>query len=95
MSLIFGLMVMWYFLPTVIAICVRHQNGVAIFIVNLLLGWTMLGWIAALAWSMCVSRPSVVIYTSAIVLKDDWDRTKIYGLPAGPSAVDKLDGFTL
>ncbi len=48
------LMVMFvvYFLPTFIAARRKHPNGTPIFLVNLLLGWTALGWVAALIWSV-------------------------------------------
>lgn len=41
-----------YFMPTVIALARGHHNGFAIFLTNLLLGWTMVGWIVALIWSV-------------------------------------------
>jgi hypothetical protein len=41
-----------YFLPTVIALARGHHNGFAIFLTNLLLGWTMIGWLVALIWSV-------------------------------------------
>jgi T4 superinfection immunity protein len=41
-----------YFLPAVIASCRGHHNQGAIFALNLLLGWTLLGWVAALVWSL-------------------------------------------
>lgn len=44
----------FYFLPTMVALSRRHQNGVAIFALNLLLGWTFLGWVIALIWSLTV-----------------------------------------
>jgi Superinfection immunity protein len=34
----------FYFLPTVIAALRRHHQTTAIFLTNLLLGWTALGW---------------------------------------------------
>jgi hypothetical protein len=40
-----------YFLPTIIAIARGHRQAVAIFLLNLFLGWTMLGWVGALVWS--------------------------------------------
>jgi hypothetical protein len=40
-----------YFLPTHIAVSRRH-NAAAIFVLNLLLGWTGLFWIIALVWSL-------------------------------------------
>jgi uncharacterized membrane protein len=37
-----------YFLPTILA-SIRHRpNTMTIFLINLLLGWTALGWIAAM-----------------------------------------------
>jgi hypothetical protein len=40
-----------YFLPTFVASNRKHVNGTSIFLVNLLLGWTFLGWVAALVWA--------------------------------------------
>ena len=40
-----------YFLPTLIAAVRRHTQETPIFIINLLFGWTIIGWVVALAWS--------------------------------------------
>ena len=40
-----------YFLPAIVATQRKHPNHVAIFLLNLLLGWTVFGWIVALVWS--------------------------------------------
>ena len=40
-----------HFLPSVIAACREHRRMTAILLVNLLLGWTVIGWIAALVWA--------------------------------------------
>ena len=40
-----------YFLPAVVASARRHNQRVAIFWLNLFLGWTFLGWIAAFVWA--------------------------------------------
>lgn len=45
-----------YFAPTILANVRVHQNTMAIFALNLLLGWTALGWIAALVWSLTEVR---------------------------------------
>lgn len=45
-----------YFLPTVIAIGREHRNTGAIFVVDLFLGWTLVGWVVALAWSVSAQR---------------------------------------
>ena len=41
-----------YFLPTLIAFLRQHKNKLAIFLLNLLLGWTVLGWVGSLVWSV-------------------------------------------
>lgn len=40
-----------YLLPTVICVCRGHHNSMAIVVLNILLGWTFIGWVAALVWS--------------------------------------------
>jgi hypothetical protein len=45
------LLIALYFVPSVIALGRGHRNMNAIGLTNLLLGWTFLGWIAALIWS--------------------------------------------
>ena len=47
-TLIFAL----YFLPTFIGLLRQRKNKLAIFLLNLLLGWTVLGWVATLIWSV-------------------------------------------
>lgn len=41
-----------YFVPTIIATKRRHKNIPAIFALNLLLGWALIGWVGALVWSL-------------------------------------------
>lgn len=41
-----------YFLPTLIVFLRQHKNSLAIFLLNLLLGWTVLGWVVSLVWSV-------------------------------------------
>jgi hypothetical protein len=40
-----------YFLPSSIAMLRGHHNTFAIFLLNMLLGWTVLGWVIALVWA--------------------------------------------
>lgn len=42
----------FYFLPTFIARRRRHRSPEAVFVLNLLLGWTLLGWVGALGWAL-------------------------------------------
>ena len=41
-----------YFLPSFIAFSRAHKDRFAIFLLNLFLGWTILGWVAVLIWSL-------------------------------------------
>jgi hypothetical protein len=40
-----------YFLPAIVAFGRHHRNGVAIFVLNLLAGWTGIGWLVAIVWA--------------------------------------------
>jgi hypothetical protein len=50
------LLVLVYFLPTFLAAARGHQSWLEILTLNLLLGWTVLGWIGALIWSLTAPR---------------------------------------
>ncbi|QQK77618.1 superinfection immunity protein [Salicibibacter cibarius] len=41
-----------YGIPTIIAFTRNHKNKTAILALNILLGWTFLGWVACLVWSL-------------------------------------------
>ena len=45
-----------YFLPTILAMVRGKTNVPAIFIVNLLLGWSVIGWIVELVWAVSIER---------------------------------------
>jgi uncharacterized membrane protein len=53
-GVVFILAIIIYFLPSFVASNRHHPNGLAIFLVNLLLGWTLLGWVGALVWA-CIN----------------------------------------
>jgi hypothetical protein len=40
------------FTPSLIAILRRHRSSAAIVVMNILLGWTGVGWICAFVWSL-------------------------------------------
>ncbi|QVL32669.1 superinfection immunity protein [Telmatocola sphagniphila] len=50
--IICGLWLLAYWLPALIAHCRHHPNEVLIFWINLLLGITGIGWLAALGWAL-------------------------------------------
>jgi hypothetical protein len=60
-----GLLVLWfYMMPTITAFNRGHRSAGAICALNILLGWTMLGWIAALVWSLTSPQATQVIYVT-------------------------------
>lgn len=46
------LLIAWYFIPSLIAWEKAKAGKVSILIVNIFLGWTVIGWIVALAWAV-------------------------------------------
>jgi hypothetical protein len=51
-------LVLLYFLPAIIG---RHKRDAAgIFLLNLFLGWTFIGWVIALVWA-CAAEPYVPV----------------------------------
>jgi threonine/homoserine/homoserine lactone efflux protein len=45
-----------YFLPALIAVRRDHENDSAIILLNLLLGWTVVGWVVALVWAVLADQ---------------------------------------
>ena len=48
-SIVTGVIV--YFIPTLVAAARQHASISAIFILNLFLGWSFIGWVVALVWA--------------------------------------------
>jgi hypothetical protein len=48
---LFLLLLAVYFLPAYVAYRRFHPNAVPILLLNLFLGWTLVGWVAALVWA--------------------------------------------
>ncbi|MGJ8524040.1 hypothetical protein R84981_002757 [Carnimonas sp. R-84981] len=49
--IMFVVLLIIYLLPFLVASYRRHPNLVPIFLINIFLGWTLIGWVGALAWS--------------------------------------------
>ena len=41
-----------HFLPGIIASRRNHRNALAIWLVNIFFGWTLIGWVVALIWAL-------------------------------------------
>lgn len=47
-----------YFLPSIVAQMRGHRQLTAITVLNLFLGWTLLGWVIALVWACTNPAPT-------------------------------------
>lgn len=58
----FGVPLVFYFLPSIIAAARGKRDTLAIFLLNLFLGWSVIGWIVALVWAAKHDAPVVARY---------------------------------
>jgi len=57
---IFGFGLVFYFLPTILAFARDKRDATAILVLNILLGWTVIGWVIALVWALKHDVPVAV-----------------------------------
>jgi hypothetical protein len=82
MELILIVLGLLYFLPTVIALANNHPQTPLIVLIDVLLGWTFLGWLAALIWSVIPNRQPQPVYLQQIPQQFP----QPYAQPTPPSA---------
>ena len=46
------------FIPTIVAFARQHHRRIWIFVLNLFLGWTGIGWVIALIWALTAPQPA-------------------------------------
>jgi hypothetical protein len=56
----FGFGTLMYFLPSLIALARSKRDILAIFLLNLFLGWSVIGWVIALVWAVKQDVPMAV-----------------------------------
>ena len=61
-------MIVVYVLPSLISLWRKHPSKGSIIAVNILLGWTGIGWIWAFIWSLGSTRHNVVVVNPAPVI---------------------------
>lgn len=61
MTALFIVLALTYFLPSTIAILKWRHNSVAIIALNILLGWTWIGWVVSLLWALTSSPETKTI----------------------------------
>jgi len=68
--IIIGIIIfLFYFLPTWIAFSRKKRNVTPILLVNLLLGWSIIGWIVALIWAVSTQTVDVVQSSEVNVIR--------------------------
>lgn len=68
----------FWLLPGIIASIRKHHNRAAIWIVTLLCGWTFVGWVIALVWSV-TNPPQLTINNGNLSF-----RSSNRGIPSNP-----------
>lgn len=59
---VFAVLVSLWLLPTIIAYARNHPRKVLVLLVDVFLGWTVVGWVVALVWSMTLPHsPTAVV----------------------------------
>ncbi|MEN2487598.1 superinfection immunity protein [Flavobacterium sp. B11] len=66
-----------YFLPSIIALSRKKNNGVAIIMLNFFLGWTFIGWIASLVWACTTDRETQTIVVNNTPYRKDENSTHL------------------
>ena len=56
----FGFGFVMYFLPSLIALARNKRDITSIFLLNLFLGWSVIGWVIALVWACKTDVPYAV-----------------------------------
>jgi len=64
--LILLILVVPYFIPTIVAILRKKRNAAAIAALNFFLGWSVVGWVAALIWALAEDTPTVAITNTTV-----------------------------
>jgi hypothetical protein len=61
MGILVLLLLALYFIPTIVAFARGRHNKGAILVLNLFLGWSVIGWVISLVWAVSSSQPPVVV----------------------------------
>ncbi|WP_078593752.1 superinfection immunity protein [Evansella clarkii] len=48
-----------YFAPSIVAYVRKKDNLAAILVLNIFLGWSLIGWVVALVWALTVKNEQV------------------------------------
>jgi hypothetical protein len=88
---IFGLC---YFAPTLIAMLRGHHNSAAIFALNALLGWTVIGWLGAFIWSLTAVMWPVPVLAGGAPMVTPWGHLATSERATGASTIVAVAAIT-
>ena len=86
-----------YVVPTIVAVARRHRDTPGIAVVNILFGWSVIGWILALIWALSDpagrldSYPAARFNTTAPYVPPVSSSAPAASHPSGMSAADDPD----
>jgi hypothetical protein len=55
-----------YFTPLIIAVARKKSNVVAIGALNVLLGWSLIGWVVALVWALSNEQTQTIVVQNVV-----------------------------
>ena len=61
LQVLLGFLVGLYMLPGIIALARHHHQSIAIVVLNVVAGWTVIGWVVALVWSRTATKENVKV----------------------------------
>jgi hypothetical protein len=73
-----------YFLPTIVGFVRKRHNVLSIFLVNFFLGWSLIGWIVAMAWALSSSMPGqqqIIIQNNQVVDANSGSKSSTQSTP--------------
>lgn len=79
---------LFYLLPSIIGW--KKRNAKALIVLNLFLGWTVIGWVGALVWALCAKAQILPIPAAAL---PEETRASALGGKKLPSVFHNLEEF--
>ena len=81
-----------YFLPTLIAMLRGKSNTFAILLLNLFLGWTFIGWIVALVWSVTSdNKPQTIVVNNNTSIEPNNEIKTLTNTEVKSTKIDNLN----